>query len=173
MAELNTPFDYVNILIGEEIIYRALLQQEEFAAQGQHGAEWTEQDALEKSGAYFKSQVLRADFTIPAALQHCVPKPPCPWDKVNDEVEISKFKPIVTGSDGVYTYQFSVKRLDTNQEIIRYTLDQTKLHSSIRSEFSFFEITILSAFVGTACIEISKFHRGSLAYGFKYRFEMK
>jgi len=173
MAELNTPFDYVNILIGEEVIYRALLQQEEFAAQGLHGAEWTEQDALEKSAVYFKSQVLRADFTIPAALQHCIPKPPCLWDKLNDEIEIAKFKPIITGSDGVYTYEFSVKRIDTNAEVIRYTLDQTKLHSSIRSEFSFFDVAILNAFVGTAMIHIAKYHRGSLSYSYKYRFEMK
>ncbi len=173
MAELNTPFDYRNILIGEEIIYRALLQQEDFARQVLHGAEWTDRDQIEKSGAYFKSNVLRADFAIPAELQHCLPKPPCPWDKQKDEVEVAKFKPIVTGSDGVYTYQFLVKRLDTNQDVIRYSLDSSKLHASIRSEFSYFEIGVLGAFTGPAIIEISKFHRGTLDYTFKYRFDMK
>lgn len=173
MAELNTPFDYRNILIGEEIIYRALLQQEEFARQGLYGAEWTERDQIEKSGAYFKANVLRADFAIPAELQHCLPKPPCPWDKQTDEVELAKFKPIVTGSDGIYTYTFLVKRLDNNQDIIRYTLDSSKLDASIRSEFSYFEIAVLASFTGTASIEISKFHRGTLDYMFKYRFEMK
>ena len=45
---LTTPFDYRTILIGEEIIYRALIQQEDFHQKGWYGAQWDDRDQIEK-----------------------------------------------------------------------------------------------------------------------------
>jgi hypothetical protein len=157
MAELTTPFDYRNILIGEEIIYRALVQQEDHAGQGKYGAEWTERDAIDKSAAYFTSNVLRADFTIPSEYGHCIPEPPCPWDKQEHKVELSKIKPIVTAADGVYTYVLAIhQRADTasaytiGNKVVNFISDQNALSAGIRGEFNYFSVQALSQYLGAA-----------------------
>lgn len=179
MAELTLPFNYVDILIGEEIIYRALVQQERFAQQGLYGADWTEADAIEKSSAFLKANVLRSDFMIPAEYQHCIPEPPCPWDKVDDKVENTKIKPVVFGADGVYTYTLSVHQRTDGQnsyvigsKVIDFTNNQSALAADIRSEFSYFDRNEISQYQGTAIFVIERFHRGNSDHLFYYLFDL-
>jgi hypothetical protein len=179
MAELTVPFDYRSILIGDEIIYRALTQQEKHAQQGKYGREWAEADQLQKSGAYFRSNVMRSDFAIPSEYQHCVPEPPCPWDKTEDKVDAAKINPTIFGSDGVYTHALAVhQRVDGNNmyavgnPVIAFTLNQAALHASIRSEFSYFAVNEITLFQGPAVFVIQRFHRGTLEREFHYTFEL-
>ncbi|HLF64870.1 MAG TPA: hypothetical protein VI603_13995 [Saprospiraceae bacterium] len=179
MAELTTPFDYLNILIGEEIIYRALLQQEEFARQELYGAEWTDADQIEKSAAYFKANVLRSDFAIPAELQHCVPYPPCPWDKQEHKIEVAKIKPVVTGADGTYTYGLTVyQRTDSQNsyvlgnKVIEYINNQSALDANIRGEFNYYDNRELSQYLGAAAFVIDRYHRGIKDHEFYYLFDL-
>jgi hypothetical protein len=179
MAELTVPFDYRTILIGDEIIYRALVQQERHAQQGIYGKDWTETDQLEKSGAFFRSNVMRSDFAIPAEYQHCVPEPPCPWDKTEDKVDAAKINPVIFGSDGVYTHALAVhQRIDGNNvytvgnSVIAFTNNQAALDANIRSEFSYFAVNESSAYQGAAVFVIQRFHRGTLEREFHYTFEL-
>jgi hypothetical protein len=179
MAELTTPFDYREILIGDEIIYRCHVQQEQFAQQGLYGAEWTEADQIEKSSAYFKFNVLRADFTIPSEYQHCIPEPPCPWDKQEDKVDITKIKPVIFGADGVYTYVLAVHQRTDGQnsftvgaKVIDYTNDQSALAANIRNEFLYFAMQEISAYQGKSVFVIERFHRGNSDRTFYYLFDL-
>lgn len=179
MAELTTPFDYRNILIGEEIMYRALIQQEDFARQGLYGADWTDADQIEKSAAYFKANVLRADFAIPAEYQHCLPYPPCPWDKQDNKIEVAKIKPVITGADGVYTYGLSVYQRTDGQntytlggKVIDYVNNQSALAVNIRGEFNYYANTQISPYLGMAAFVIERFHRGVKDREFVYLFDL-
>lgn len=179
MAELTVPFDYRSILIGEEIIYRALVQQERHAQQGIYGREWSEQDQLEKSAAYFKSNVLRSDFSIPAEFQHCVPEPPCPWDKVDDKVEAAKINPVIFGSDGVYSYGLTVhQRVDGNNSyalgspVIAFANNQSALDVNIRGEFAYFDANEITQYQGPAVFVIQRYHRGTPDRDFHYTFDL-
>lgn len=180
MAELTVPFDYRNILIGEEIVYRALTQQERHAQQGTYGRDWTDPDRQEKSAFYFKANVMRSDFAIPAEYQHCIPEPPCPWDKQEDKVDAAKIKPVIFGADGVYTFALAVhQRIDGNNtfavgtKVIEFILAQNALHSSIRSEFSHFSMNEITLYQGAAVFVIERFHRGTLDRQFYYTFELQ
>jgi len=179
MAGLTTPFDYRSILIGDEIMYRALLQQEEFAQQGKYGADWTDRDQLDKSAAYFNSNVLRADFSIPSEYVHCIPEPPCPWDKQGNKIEVSKIKPVMMASDGVYSYTFRVcQRVDgqnsyaMGNNVIQYVNNQSALDVNIRGEFTYFEMNSLSQYLGPSVFVIERFHRGTKQREFHYVFDL-
>ena len=179
MAELTTPFDYRNILIGEEIMYRSLVQQEDFARQGKYNAEWTERDQIDKSAAYFNASVLRGDFAIPAEYQQCIPEPPCPWDKQENKVEVAKMKPVVTTSDGVYSYILAVyQRIDgansytLGNKAIDFVNDQSALAANIRGEFSYYGVNVLSQFLGAAVFVIERHHRGVKDREFHYVFDL-
>lgn len=179
MSELTTPFDYRNILIGEEIIYRALLQQEDHAQQGKYGATWTAADQLEKSAMYFKLNVMRADFAIPAEFQHCFPKPPCPFPKDNDTIHSNLIKPVICGSDGVYTYGLSIHaRTDSGgsytvgAKIFDFVNNQNMLAAVIRGEFLYYDVNRIAMTSGLSVFVVDKFHRGSLERQFFYLFEL-
>ncbi len=179
MTDLTIPFDYSAILIGEEIIYRCLVQQEKFAQQGKFGADWSEADQTEKSAAFFKANVLRADFSIPSQYQQCVPEPPCPWDKEEDKVDIAKITPVLFGADGVYTYALSIhQRIDgqnsyaVGNAVIDFPNNQSALAASIRSEFSYFDVSEISQYQGAAVFVIERFHRGTSDHTFYYCFDL-
>ncbi len=179
MAGLTTPFDYRNILIADEIIYRALLQQEEFAQQGKFSAEWSERDQLDKSAAYFNSNILRTDFAVPAEFVHCVPEPPCPWDKQGNKIEVSKLKPVLLASDGVYSYTFKVcQRVDgqgnyaMGSEVIQFVNNQSALEANIRAVFTHFDVNVLSKYLGPSVFVIERFHRGTKQREFHYVFDL-
>lgn len=179
MAGLTLPFDYAQYLIGEEILYRALSQQQRFAATGQYGMTWDQQDETEKSQAFFQANVLRADFTIPSKYQHCVPEPPCPWDKQNDQLTNSDFWPIITLNEGVFTYGFTVnQRQDSGNQftigpaIIQYTQDQGQLDPAIQGEFAYFGRDAGTGYTGLAIVQIVKQHRGTVQSTYYYLFEM-
>ncbi|MDX1406920.1 MAG: hypothetical protein R3330_02270 [Saprospiraceae bacterium] len=181
MAEITTPFNYREILIGEEILYRALLQQEQHAQSSHYGATWSDQDQVEKSSAYFKANVLRTDFAIPAEFQHCVPYPPCPWKKEEHEVAHDQFKPVVMAASGIYTFEISVhRRTDSGNQsfsvgarIIGYTLDASALEANIRSEFAYYRKDIVQPdATGAAVVVMKRFHRGNPDHQFHYLFDL-
>lgn len=180
MPELTIPFDYRNILIGEEIAFRALSQQERHAQQGTYGREWTDADRLEKSAMFFKANVLRSDFAIPSEYQHCFPEPPCPWEKQEDKVDAATIKPVIFGADGVYTYALGVyQRIDGNNQytignkIIEFVSAQNALDSSIRNEYAYFATNELSsAYQGAAIFVIERFHKGNSDREFHYTFDL-
>lgn len=181
MAELTTPFNYRDILIGEEVLYRALVQQEDFANTNKYGATWSSQDLVEKSSAYFKANVLRADFAIPAEFQHCVPYPPCPWNKEDDSVGHDQFNPIIMSAGGVYTFTVDVhRRTDTGTrsfsigaKVIEYSVRQENLHPNIRSEFTYYKkLLLVPDATGAAVIVIKRYHRGALDQQFHYLFDL-
>lgn len=181
MPVLTTPFPYRDYLIGEEIMYRALIQQETFAGEGNSfGAQWNDAtDGLIKSGTYFKASLLRTDFTIPSEYQHCMPYPPCPWRKDDDILSEENFKPIIMGAGGVYTYSFDVyKRRDdgtrtftVEDHLMSYTIDESQLSPAIRSEFTYYTRHVRDSAPGArAVIVIQRSHRGSVDLRFYYLF---
>ncbi len=179
MPGLNIPFDYASNLIGQEIIYRALSQQQRFAQGGQHGATWSQQDAIEKSQSYFQANVLRTEFSIPSKYEHCKPEPPCPWDKEGDDLKPQDLMPIIMANDGVYTYSYGVYERTDHQRgysqgapVTLYALDQSGLDPSIQSEFTLFRHSGVSNYQGTALFVIEKSHRGTVESAFHYLFNM-
>lgn len=179
MPGLNIPFDYASNLIGQEIIYRALSQQERFAQSSEHGASWSQQDSIEKSQAYFQANVLRTEFSIPSKYEHCRPEPPCPWDKEGDDLKPQDFMPIIMATDGVYSYSYKAfQRVDANKgyslgpSILDYNLDQSKLDAKIRSEFTLFEPSGAINYQGPAVLVVEKSHRGVVESSFHYLFNL-
>ena len=180
MAGLNTPFDYGTNLIGEEIIFRGLSQQQRFAQNNEHGATWSAQDGIEKSQAYFQANVLKTDFSIPPQYQHCKPEPPCPWDKEGDDLTPADLMPVIMANDGVYTYSYRVaQRTDTQNgfdigpTIADYSQDQSKLDPKIQSEFAYYGHSGVGTYTGPAVIVIEKLHRGTVQETVYYLFNMK
>ena len=179
MAGLNTPFDYSSNLIGQEIIFRALSQQERFAETGAHGATWNQQDSVEKSQAYYQANVMRTDFSIPSKYEHCRPEPPCPWDKEGDNLTSNDLMPILLANDGVYTYSFKVAQRNDNTNgftvgpvIAQYAPDQSRLDTKIQSEFTYLAHAGVSKYVGPAVIVVERSHRGNVENTFNYLFNM-
>ncbi|MDX1410279.1 MAG: hypothetical protein R3330_19145, partial [Saprospiraceae bacterium] len=86
---LNTPFDYTEYLIGEEIIFRALTQQKTLAGEGKYGMTWTQADEAEK--ALYEGRCVTARTHFSNVPQHCVPYPPCTWEKDVDRVRHGQF----------------------------------------------------------------------------------
>ena len=181
MAEITTPFDYRETLIGEEILYRALLQQEEDAASARYGATWSAQDQIEKSSAYFKANVLRTDFSISSEFQHCVPYPPCPWKKEEHAVSPDQFKPVIMAASGIYTFEIVVhRRVDSGTQsftigapVIRYVIDQQTLQPNIRAEFTYYRKEVLQPDAsGAAVVVLQRYHRGNQDRQFHYLFDL-
>jgi hypothetical protein len=181
MSDVSTPFNYRDNLIGEEIIYRALLQQERYAGEAnKFGAEWdVNVDGVVKSGMYFKASVLRTDFAIASEFQHCMPYPPCPWRKDEDILRHADLKPIIMGPRGVYTYAFDVyKRSDQDtsrftigDHLMSYTIDNSELSAAIRAEFTYYSLRIMAAAPGEkAVVVVQQGHRGSIDRHFYYLF---
>ncbi|MDX1476768.1 MAG: hypothetical protein R3301_03645 [Saprospiraceae bacterium] len=176
---LNTPFDYNQYLIGEEIIFRALTQQRSFAGQGKYGMKWTQADEADRTAYEQAFGTARGHFVnVPS---HCVPYPPCPWDKNNDRVTHGQFKDIIMLADGNLSYQFKVQmRTDQGtssftlgQQVIDYTPDQDALDPSIQAQFRFFKKETNSASTGTAAIVIEKYSGGTLTKTFYYLFDLE
>lgn len=177
--ELSPPFSYANNLIGEEIILRSLNQQEDFAGKGEYGATWNNDDRIEQSSMFFKSSVMRLDFNMDG-FEHCIPKPPCPWDKEGDDLNEAQFKDIIMGNDGIFTYRYGVfQRTDEpgksgfeiGDRVMSYSLDQSKLAESVRGEFSFYQRTVENpGYLGRAVVKIEKLSRGVLDSTFYYLF---
>jgi len=179
MAGLIPPFDYGAILIGEEIIYRGLSQQQKFAQANQYGMTWSPQDDVEKGQAFFQANVLKTDFAIPPQYQQCIPEPPCPWDKQKDELSAADLMPILMSLDGVYSYTYRVaQRSDNNnayqvgQTFAQYGQDQSALDPSVQSEFAYFAHQSQITYTGPAIILIEKLHRGQVQSTFTYLFNM-
>lgn len=178
--ELAPPFPYADYLIGEEIILRALNQQEDFTDKNEFGASWSSDDRIEQSSMFFKSNVLRQDFDM-AGFEHCIPKPPCPWEKEKDQLNDAQFKDIILGNDGINTFRINVyERTDepgkngysTGKELFAYTLDQASLDESVRTEFLYYARSALTdRYTGNAVIRIEKLARGVLENTFHYLFE--
>ena len=176
---LNIPFDYSNILIGDEISFRALSQQQRQAAAGEFGRTWDSQDDLAKSQSFFQSQVMRTSFNIPARYQHCDPEPPCPWEKTKDELSDADFMPVMNSNDGVNTWTFLVaerpgnnNKVRVGQPIIQYTPAQNQLDPVIQGEFAYFERGPASGYTGPAVVVIKKHHRGQVVDEYYYTFDM-
>ena len=179
MPELTVPFDYANILIGEEIVYRSLSQQERFAQNGQYGQEWTDADSIEKSNANLNANILKSDFAVPSNYQDCVPEPPCPWDKTTDTVSASLIKPVMFKNDSVYSYGLNVyQRVDgqnmytIGSKVMEYVSNQAALASNIRGEYAYFDVNDLSQYTGLAVFVIERFHKGNLDRAFFYLFDL-
>ena len=175
----NIPFDYGSILIGEEIIFRALSQQQKFAATGQYGMTWDQQDEIAKSQAFFQANILRTDFTIPLKYQNCDPEPPCPWSKTEDKLAASDFWPVLTANDGTSTYAFRVaQRNDIGNQfnigptVIAYSPDQGELDPAIQAEFSYHKRDTGTGYTGPAIIEVLRQHRGTVQDTFYYLFDI-
>ena len=180
MAGLTPPFDYATILIGEEIIFRGLSQQQKMAGAGQYGMSWTQQDDLEKSQAFFQANVMRTDFNIAPHFQNCIPEPPCPWDKHNDELSPADLMPVMMSNDGVFTYSFRVAQRTDNgtssytvgPDIVQYGQNQSQLDPQVQSEFAYYEHQSQITYRGTAIMIIEKSHRGSVQNSFTYLFNL-
>lgn len=177
--EITPPFSYANYLIGEEIILRSLNQQEVYAEKKEYDATWNNNDRIEKSSMFFKSSVLRLDFDLDG-FEHCLPRPPCPWDKEGDNLKYDQFKGIIMGNDGIFTHRYEVfKRTDDPDKsgfnlgdmLMSYALDQSKLKEDIRSEFSYFERNVeVLEYTGKAVVKVEKLSRGSIDSTFFYLF---
>lgn len=177
--ELSPPFKYADYLIGEEIILRALNQQEDHARDGKYSSSWSNSDRIEQSGVFFRSTVLRDDFDM-AGFQHCVPEPPCPWDKEGHDLTYDQFNDIIMSNDGIFTHRFEVfKRTDSagqdgyqaGAKLLDYTLNQNELKENVRSEFSYYQRTINElGYRGPAVIKIERLSRGRVDNSFEYLF---
>lgn len=178
--ELAPPFSYADYLIGEEIILRSLYQQEDFSKNNEYGASWSADDRIEQSNMFFKSNVLRLDFNM-EGFEHCIPKPPCPWDKEKDQLNQAQFKDIIMGNDGMNSFRINVyERIDEpgrtgfsmGTQLMGYTLDQKSLDESVRADFTYYHRSSLSdRYVGNAVVRIDKLSRGVLESTFHYLFE--
>lgn len=177
--ELKPPFSYADYLIGEEIILRSLNQQEDFAGKKEYGDTWTNNDRIEQSSMFFKSSVLRNDFNMDG-FEHCLPKPPCPWDKEGDDLKYEQFKDIIMGNDGIFTFRYEVfKRTDNPDKsgfelgnlVLSYSLDQSKLEENIRGEFSYYHQKVeIPGYTGMAVVRAEKLSRGTIDSTFFYLF---
>ena len=178
--ELAPPFSYADYLIGEEIILRSLNQQEDFKNNNEYGASWSQDDRIEQSSMFFKSNVLRLDFNT-EGYEHCLPKPPCPWDKEKDQLNDGQFKDILMGNDGINAFRFQVyERIDEprkagfsfGKKLLAYTPNQKALEESVRGDFLYYQRPDLAErFTGSAVIRIEKLTRGVLESSFHYLFE--
>ncbi len=181
---LKPPFDYSNILIGEEVIYRGLNQQEDNAKSDKFGQVWSNTDRIEQSSMFFKSSVLRNDFDL-TGFEHCLPQPPCPWPKEDEEPEKqddipqSLFKDIVMSNDGIFSYKFEVLSRSNSQTEIEpgdllfdYQINQTKLDPDYQSEFSYLTKNGSTDYKGKAVIRIQRRHRGEVDQIFYYVFDL-
>ena len=186
MAEgLKPPFDYSNILIGEEIIYRGLNQQEDQASSDKFGRTWSNDDRIEQSSMFFKSSVLRSDFDT-SDFEHCLPYPPCPWAKDKDdeedgvsEIGLSKFNDVIMSNDGIFSYKIEViERTDAmdsinlGPKVFDYEINQNKLDPDFQSEFSYLSRSVTTGYTGKAAIRIQRRHRGELDQEFYYLFKL-
>lgn len=176
---LNTPFNYAQYLVGEEILFRALTQQKYLAGQHWYGMTWASADQGDLDSYTQKSQTARRDFTnIP---QHCVPYPPCPWDKEVDKVTYGQFKDIIMLADSSQSYQIRVQlRSDSGtnsftlgSEVLGYDKDQSALDPSIRDQFTFLKKEVNSATVGKAAVVIERYVGGALDKKFYYLFDLE
>ena len=179
MAGLLPPFDYASILIGEEIIFRGLSQQQRYAQANKYGMTWSQQDDVEKGQAFYQANVLKTDFAIPPQYQQCIPEPPCPWDKQKDELSASDLMPILMSLDGVYSYTYKVaQRTDSGntfqvgQTIAQYGLDQSRLDPKVQSEFAYYAHQSQISYLGDAVMLIEKLHRGQVQSTFTYLFKL-
>ena len=179
MPDLTVPFDYASILIGDEVIFRALSQQQRFAQNGQYGQEWTDADSTEKKATDLNASILKADFSVPSEYQNCVPEPPCPWDKQDDIIEASKIKSAIFKTDSVFSYELRVcQRVDgqnlytIGSKVMEYNINQGALASNIRGEYVYFEVNDLSQYTGKAVFVIERFHKGALDRAFFYLFDL-
>lgn len=179
MAGLLPPFDYSTILIGEEIVFRALSQQQRYAKANKYGMSWSPQDDVEKGQAFYQANVLRTDFAIPPKYQQCIPEPPCPWDKHNDELTAKDLMPILMSLDGVYSYTYRVSQnsisgntYQVGQTIAQYGLDQGKLDPTVQTEFAYYEHQSQISYLGDAILLIEKLHRGQVQSTFTYLFKL-
>lgn len=179
MAGLLPPFDYSKILIGEEIIFRALSQQQRYAKANKYGMTWSPQDDVEKGQAFYQANVMRTDFAIPPQYQQCIPEPPCPWDKHNDELSAADLMPVLMSLDGVYSYNFRVGQItisgntfQVGQTLAQYSLDQAQLDPSVQAEFAYYEHQSQISHLGDAIIVIQKLHRGQVQSTFNYLFKL-
>ena len=176
---LTTPFDYTAYLVGEEIIYRALTQQKNFAGQGQYGMTWTPADVTDRDEYETKYGNARQHFVnVP---QHCVPYPPCPWDKVYDKVAYAQFKDVIMLADAVFTYRFRVHlrtdqgttRFTPGAQVIGYQPDQDALDAAIRNQFRYFKKEANSGTTGKAVIVIERMIGGTVDKTYYYLFDLE
>jgi hypothetical protein len=177
--EISPPFSYAKYLIGEEIILRSLNQQEDFADKKEYDATWNNNDRIEQSSMFFRSSILRLDFNL-AGFEHCLPKPPCPWDKQGDDLKYDQFNDVIMGNDGIFTHRIEVfKRTDepnksgfqVGEKIMSYKIEQKNLKEVIRSEFSYYHRTVeQQGYKGKALVKVEKLSRGSIDSTFFYLF---
>jgi hypothetical protein len=179
---LNTPFDYAALLIGDEIIYRGLKQQKDYAATGQYQMTWNQQDAAVQAKAINDADAMRTNyFTVPQNLKGCETDPPCPWDKTgNNNLSSTDLMPVVMANDGSTTYRIEVfKRTDDGtvsyqigDSIDVYSLNQSMLIPAIQGTFLYYEHGREITYTGKAIIVIRKIQPGSAESKFTYLFNL-
>ena len=147
---LKTPFPYSEILIGEEIVYRALLQQREFALAGKYGMSWDTADQNLMLTMYYRAQVMRSSFSIPNEYQQCLPVPPCYWDKIDDRIGINQILPVMYQLLPTLIYKMEIYRrtdlpgesgYQTHEVLFDYSNDQSALDPSALSSFLYYVFT--------------------------------
>ena len=181
---LNTPFDYANILIGNEIISRGLKQQDAYANARpvEYGMTWNQNDVTRQAQAILDATAMRnSSFTVPSSLQGCLIDPPCPWDKSGGhDLSATDLMPIIMANDGTTTYDIKVFEQIGSPSgnyiegslLADYDPDPLQLDPSIRSRFMYYAYSGKITYTGKTILVIEKNQPRVATIKFTYLFNL-
>lgn len=180
--KLQPPFDYSKNLIGEEIVYRTLIRQMNYALEGLYGMTWDAADQVLLGDYYYKSQLMRTEFSIPPDLLDCNPDPPCIWNKEEDSLSANDFCPVFFKNlPGLSLSMEVLTRTDepnqsgyqTGDVLLAYVLDQDALDPAYQDDFLYYQAGEgPGSYTGKAVFRTQTYLNDILEEQFDYLFDL-